>query len=152
MVQQNIDFIGGGFKLTFPYTFVGWVLWALGLVLTGIGIVAATSDLAGLGVSAVGMVVLAIASPGSMSAGLHRMRKKPSTLKSSRPRLMKAATRWKIGSFNKAPSSPPMTRTTGFSPPLAPKLGTQPIPTGRTVTVHRSLSTQPRLVHRSPRR
>ena len=75
MVQQNIDFIGGGFKLTFPYTFVGWVLWALGLVLTGIGIVAATSDLAGLGVSAVGMVVLAIASPGSMSAGLHRMRK-----------------------------------------------------------------------------
>ena len=75
MNQQNIDFIGGGFKLTFPYTFVGWVLWALGLVLTGIGIVAATSDLAGLGVSAVGMVVLAIASPGSMSAGLHRMRK-----------------------------------------------------------------------------
>ena len=45
MVQQNIDFIGGGFKLTFPYTFVGWVLWALGLVLTGIGIVAATNAL-----------------------------------------------------------------------------------------------------------
>ncbi|MEC8681890.1 MAG: hypothetical protein VXY14_07535, partial [Candidatus Thermoplasmatota archaeon] len=75
MVQQNIDFIGGGFKLTFPYTFVGWALWALGLVLTGIGIVAAASDLAGLGVSAVGMVALAIASPGRMSAGLHRMRK-----------------------------------------------------------------------------
>ena len=27
MVQQNIDFIGGGFKLTFPYTFGGWIFW-----------------------------------------------------------------------------------------------------------------------------
>ena len=75
MVQQNIDFIGGGFKLTLPYTFGGWFLWVLGLVITGFGVVAATSDPAGLGVSIIGLVVLAMATPGSMSAGLHKMRK-----------------------------------------------------------------------------
>ena len=48
MVQQNIDFIGGGFKLTLPYTFGGWVLWVLGLVITGFGVVAAMSDPVGL--------------------------------------------------------------------------------------------------------
>ena len=38
MVQQNIDFIGGGFKLTLPYTFGGWILWVLGLIITGFGV------------------------------------------------------------------------------------------------------------------
>ena len=75
MVQQNIDFIGGGFKLTLPYTFGGWFLWVLGLGITGFGVVAAMSDPVGLAVSVIGLVVLAMASPGSMSAGLHKMRK-----------------------------------------------------------------------------
>ena len=75
MVQQNIDFIGGGFKLTLPYTFGGWFLWVIGLAITGIGVVAAMSDPVGLAVSVIGLVVLAMASPGSMSAGLHKMRK-----------------------------------------------------------------------------
>lgn len=74
MVQQNIDFIGGGFKLTLPYTFGGWILWVLGLIITGFGVVAATDDLVGLGISVMGLVVMAAASPGSMSAGLHKMR------------------------------------------------------------------------------
>ena len=75
MVQQNIDFIGGGFKLTLPYTFGGWILWIMGLIITGIGVVAAVSDPVGLAVSVIGLVVMAAASPGSMSAGLHKMRK-----------------------------------------------------------------------------
>ena len=75
MAQQNIDFIGGGFKLTLPYTFGGWFLWVLGLLITGFGVVAAMSDPVGLAVSVIGLVVLAMASPGSMSAGLHKMRK-----------------------------------------------------------------------------
>ena len=75
MVQQNIDFIGGGFKLTLPYTFGGWFLWVLGLAITGFGVVAAMSDPVGLAVSVIGLVVLAMATPGSMSAGLHKMRK-----------------------------------------------------------------------------
>ena len=75
MVQQNIDFIGGGFKLTLPYTFGGWILWIIGLIITGIGVVAAVSDPVGLAVSVIGLVAMAAASPGSMSAGLHKMRK-----------------------------------------------------------------------------
>ena len=74
MTQQSIDFIGGGFKLTLPYTFGGWILWVLGLIITGFGVVAATDDLVGLGISVMGLVVMAAASPGSMSAGLHKMR------------------------------------------------------------------------------
>ena len=75
MNQHNIDFIGGGFKLTLPYTFGGWILWIMGLIITGIGVVAAVSDPIGLAVSVIGLVVMAAASPGSMSAGLHKMRK-----------------------------------------------------------------------------
>ena len=70
MTQQSIDFIGGGFKLTLPYTFGGWFLWVLGLGITGFGAVAAMSDPVGLAVSVIGLVVLAMASPGSMSACL----------------------------------------------------------------------------------
>ena len=75
MVQQNVDFIGGGFKLTLPYTFGGWILWVLGLIITGFGVAAAMTDPTGLGIAVIGLIVLAAASPGSMSAGLHKMRK-----------------------------------------------------------------------------
>ena len=75
MVQQNIDFIGGGFKLTLPYTLGGWVLWIIGLVITGFGVVGAVTEPAALGIAVLGLMLMAIASPGSMSAGLHRMRK-----------------------------------------------------------------------------
>jgi len=74
MTQHNIDFIGGGFKLTLPYTFGGWFLWVLGLALTGGGVVAALSEPIGIGVSVFGLTLMALASPGSMSAGLHKMR------------------------------------------------------------------------------
>ena len=75
MVKQNIDFIGGGFKLTLPYTFGGWCLWVVGLALTCGGVAAALSEPVGIGVSVFGLTLMALASPGSMSAGLHKMRK-----------------------------------------------------------------------------
>jgi len=74
MVANDMDFIGGGFKLTLPYTFGGWFVWVIGLGITAFGAVAATSDPGGLGVSIIGLIVLAMASPGSMSAGLYKMR------------------------------------------------------------------------------
>ena len=78
MNQQNIDFVGGTFKLTLPYSFVWWFLWVVGLVMTGFGVAAtvSTGDLEGLIFSVPGLTLMAIATPGSMSHGLHKMRKK----------------------------------------------------------------------------
>jgi len=75
MAQNEIDFIGGGFKLTLPYTFGGWLLWVLGFIITAFGVAAAMTDPTGLGIAVIGLIVLAAVSPGSMSAGLHKMRK-----------------------------------------------------------------------------
>jgi hypothetical protein len=75
MNQQNIDFVGGGFKLTLPYTFVGWIVWIIGLLIVGFGAVAAASDPYGIALCAIGFTIMALISPGSMSAGLHRLRK-----------------------------------------------------------------------------
>jgi hypothetical protein len=75
MASQEIDFIGGGFKLTLPYTLGGWVLWVFGLLVTCAGFVAGMTDTPSLILAAFGLMMLAVASPGSMSAGLHNMRK-----------------------------------------------------------------------------
>ena len=77
MTQQEMDFIGGGFKLTLPYTFVGWIVWIFGFILVGLGVVAtiAQGDPLALMLSMVGFIVLAISSPGSLEAGLHNLRK-----------------------------------------------------------------------------
>jgi len=66
MTQQNIDFIGGGFKLTLPYTFVGWIVWIIGLLIVGFGVVAAVSDPYGIALCAIGFTVMALISPGSL--------------------------------------------------------------------------------------
>ena len=60
MNQQNIDFIGGGFKLTLPYTLGGWVLWIIGLVITGFGVVGAVTEPAALGIAVLGLMLMAI--------------------------------------------------------------------------------------------
>jgi hypothetical protein len=77
MTQQEMDFIGGGFKLTLPYTVVGWIVWIFGFILVGLGVVAtiAQGDPLALMLSMVGFIVLAISSPGSLEAGLHNLRK-----------------------------------------------------------------------------
>ena len=74
MTQHNIDFIGGGFKLTLPYTFGGWFLWVVGLALTGGGVAAALSEPLGIAISVFGLTLMALAPPGSMSALLHTLR------------------------------------------------------------------------------
>ena len=110
MVQQNIDFIGGGFKLTLPYTFGGWLVWVFGLLLTGYGAVAATSDPAGLTVSVIGLVVLAMASPGSMSAGLHKMRKEsisPEELQAKKEQSGYTVDNWLLQQSTLVPTNDP---------------------------------------------
>ena len=42
---QELDLNGGTFKLNLPYNWVGWLLWAIGLILTIVGIVVAVNRL-----------------------------------------------------------------------------------------------------------
>lgn len=68
---QELDLNGGTFKLNLPYNWVGWLLWAIGLILTIVGIVVAVNDTVGLGLSAFGLLMMAFTSPGSLESGLH---------------------------------------------------------------------------------
>ncbi|MAH91020.1 MAG: hypothetical protein CMA11_04555 [Euryarchaeota archaeon] len=72
---QELDLNGGTFKLNLPYNWVGWLLWAIGLILTIVGIVVAVNDTVGLGLSAFGLLMMAFTSPGSLESGLHAVRK-----------------------------------------------------------------------------
>jgi len=77
MVANDMDFIGGGFKLTTPYTFGGWVIWIIGAVIIGFGVVLSGSEglPMGLGIVAMGLLVMAGGTPGSLERGLHNLRK-----------------------------------------------------------------------------
>jgi hypothetical protein len=77
MVANDMDFIGGGFKLTTPYTFVGWLIWVFGGVITAFGMISMGSEglPMGLGIAAMGLLVMAGGTPGSLEAGLHHLRK-----------------------------------------------------------------------------
>ena len=76
MAQHDMDFIGGGFKFTKPYTFVGWILWILGFLIVAAGVMmaATSSGIGGLGISVVGLMMLAISTPSSLQEGLHNLR------------------------------------------------------------------------------
>ena len=71
---QELDLNGGTFKLNLPYNWVGWLLWAIGLILTIVGIVVAVNDTMGLALSAFGLLMMAFTSPGSLESGLHAVR------------------------------------------------------------------------------
>ena len=77
MVANDMDFIGGGFKLTTPYTFGGWVIWIIGAVIIGFGVVLSSSEGLpfGLGMVAMGLLVMAGGTPGSLEGGLDNLRK-----------------------------------------------------------------------------
>ena len=75
MEIQDLDLNGGTFKVNLPYNWVGWLLWAIGLVLTIAGFVVAMGDINGLGVSAFGLLLMALTSPGSLESSLHDLRK-----------------------------------------------------------------------------
>ena len=66
MQLQELDLNGGTFKVNLPYTWVGWLLWAIGLIITLAGFVVAINDITGLAVSAFGLLMLAFVSPGSL--------------------------------------------------------------------------------------
>ena len=73
---EELDLNGGTFKATFPYHWVGWVVWVIGLLITLFGFVIALSDSIALIIAAVGLLVMSLASPGSLEGSLHKIRQK----------------------------------------------------------------------------
>ncbi len=74
MQIQDLDLEGGTFRTNLPYHWIGWLVWAIGLVLTLAGVVLAMDETASIGLSAVGLMVMAFSSPGSLEASLHKVR------------------------------------------------------------------------------
>ena len=71
---QELDLNGGTFKVNLPYNWVGWLLWAIGLIITLIGFFAALNDSNALIVAAFGLLMMAFTSPGSLESNLHDVR------------------------------------------------------------------------------
>ena len=70
-MQANVmemDLDRGGFYFSRPYTIGGWILWGIGLALGLAGLVVS------LLLSAMGFLLMAFASPGSLEAELKKMR------------------------------------------------------------------------------
>ena len=58
----------GLFQLTLPYTWIGWIGWVIGVLL---GLAGILNPL----ISLVGLLIIALCSPGSLEADLHKVRK-----------------------------------------------------------------------------
>ena len=72
---EELDLNGGAFKVNLPYNWVGWLIWVIGLILTLVGFgLSATGEITSLAISIVGLLLLAFSSPGSLEAGLHKVR------------------------------------------------------------------------------
>ena len=72
---KDIDLNGGTFKLNLPYNWVGWIIWAIGLIIVLAGLFLATGGIEGLVISSFGLLLMAVSSPGSLEASLHDLRK-----------------------------------------------------------------------------
>ena len=71
---QEIDLEGGTFKLNMPYHWIGWLIWVIGLIITLAGFAAATNETPALLSAAIGLVLMAFSSPGSLESDLHKVR------------------------------------------------------------------------------
>ena len=72
---KELDLNGGTFKVNFPYHWVGWLIWAIGLLIMLIGFVATLSETPALIMVGIGLIVMAISSPGSLEGALNKVRK-----------------------------------------------------------------------------
>ena len=72
---SELDLNGGTFKVNFPYHWIVWLIWVIGLLITLVGFAGATNDVQALILSAIGLVVMAFSSPGSLEGSLHKIRK-----------------------------------------------------------------------------
>ena len=71
---SELDLEGGTFKLTLPYTTLGWIGWAIGLLVAIIGLVLSINDPLMLILIAIGCMVMAVLTPGSFEGSLNQVR------------------------------------------------------------------------------
>lgn len=75
MQIDELDLEGGTFKVNLPYNWVGWLVWAIGLVLVIAGVVLMiTNSVPMLGVAVIGFLLMALSSPGSFESSLNKIR------------------------------------------------------------------------------
>jgi len=65
---KDLNLDRGLFQLTLPYTWMGWIGWIIGVVIVLAGIVNPL-------IFPVGLLIIALCSPGSLEADLHKVRK-----------------------------------------------------------------------------
>ncbi len=65
---KDLNLDRGLFQLTLPYTWLGWIGWIIGVVIVLAGIVNPL-------IFPVGLLIIALCSPGSLEADLHKVRK-----------------------------------------------------------------------------
>ena len=73
---SEVDLDGGTFKFTIPYHWISWIVWVIGLILTLLGIVATLggNEIGTLLLSAVGCLMMAFVSPGSLEGQMKKVR------------------------------------------------------------------------------
>lgn len=76
MNTSPLDLDGGTFKLNLPYTWQGWLVWVIGMLITLVGAgLAITSEPSMAFLMILGCLLLALTAPGSLEATLHSIRK-----------------------------------------------------------------------------
>jgi hypothetical protein len=73
MSLDNVNLDRGFFHLTKPYKWFNWIFWIVGFILVIAG--AATLSIEGGVLAAFGFLVIALFSPPSLEADLHKVRK-----------------------------------------------------------------------------
>ena len=71
---EELDLNGGTFKVNLPYHWIGWLIWVIGLIITLVGFAAAVDQTPALLMAAIGLMLMAFSSPGSLEGSLHKVR------------------------------------------------------------------------------
>ena len=110
---EELDLNGGTFKATFPYHWIGWLVWVVGLLITLFGFMLALSDTVTLLIAAIGLVVMSMATPGSLQGAATRLDRMQSIQLSYKQKQMLAVFQLTIGGCNKHPMCQQTTQATG---------------------------------------